>query len=154
MAMKFQGTVNIDAPRERVFEFLTDPHQITQCAPDVKSLDVIDPDHFKVVVRAGVGFVKATFAMDVNWLERNSPESAVAKARGNAPGSAVDMTASMQLVEDGKGTRLDWQADVTVAGTIASVGARLMQGAANSITGQVFACVKKKLEAGGEGGAC
>ena len=42
---------------------------------------------------------------------------------------------------------LDWSSEVTVSGMIQQVGARLMQGAADKITQQVFACIKAKLEA-------
>ena len=79
-------------------------------------------------------------------MERNPPDSATARARGNAPGSAVDMTTTMRLAETPEGTRLDWKADVTISGTIASVGGRLLKGAADKITNQVFACVKTRLE--------
>jgi carbon monoxide dehydrogenase subunit G len=42
---------------------------------------------------------------------------------------------------------MKWASDVTVSGMIQQVGARLMQGAADKITQQVFACIKAKLEA-------
>jgi carbon monoxide dehydrogenase subunit G len=43
---------------------------------------------------------------------------------------------------------MTWASDVVVSGLIAQVGARLMQGAADKITQQVFACIKTKLEGG------
>ena len=146
--MKFQGDVSIAAPRERAWAFLTDPRQVTQCAPDVQSLDVLDDQRFTVVVRAGVGPVKGTFTFAVVWLERQAPERARVQARGKIPGSAVDMVTVMTLAELGDGrTPLHWEADVSVRGVIASVGGRLIQGAADKITQQLFACIKSKLEA-------
>ena len=41
---------------------------------------------------------------------------------------------------------MDWVADVTIAGTIASVGARLIEGTANKMIGQTFECMRAKLE--------
>src|SRR5438132_9191855 len=143
--MTFQGTVTIGAPRGEVYAFLTDPSKVTQCAPDVQRVELVDDDRFKVTARVGVGPVKATFALEVTWLERVAPESARARAKGMAPGSAVNLTALMTLAEVPEGTRLDWQTEVVVTGLIASVGARLLQGAADRIAGQVFACVKQKL---------
>src|SRR6266699_2680357 len=67
--MRFEGTLDIAAPRDPVWSFLTDPTQVTTCAPDVQSLEVADPHHFKVVVRAGVGPIKGTFSMNVQFLE-------------------------------------------------------------------------------------
>jgi uncharacterized protein len=44
-------------------------------------------------------------------------------------------------------TVMDWAADVLIAGSIASVGARLIEGTANKMIGQTFECIKTKLEA-------
>lgn len=145
--MRFEGTLDIGAPRERVWAFLTDPRQVTVCAPDVQSLDIADATHFKVVVRTGVGPIKATFTMHVEFLDLEAPERATVRARGQAPGSAVDMTNTLELSANGDRTAMRWSSDVTVNGLIASVGARLMQGAADKTTQQVFACIKEKLEA-------
>ena len=145
--MRFEGTQDIGAPRERVWAFLIDPRQVTACAPDVQSVEVADATHFKVVVRTGVGPVKATFTMNVEFAELMAPERAEILARGQAPGSAVEMRSTMELAELSPGrTRMRWSSDVTVSGMIASVGARLMQGAADKTTQQVFACIKEKLE--------
>jgi carbon monoxide dehydrogenase subunit G len=146
--MRFQGDVTIEAPRERAWEFLTDPRQVTACAPDLQSLQIVDDEHFTVVARAGVGPVKGTFTFAVTWLERQAPALARVQARGKVPGSAVDMQTEMTLTDlDHSRTLLHWEADVTVRGVMASVGGRLIQGAADKITQQLFACVKAKLEA-------
>ena len=144
--MKFSGTLDIAAPRERVWAFLTDPRQVTACAPDVQSVEVTDPTHFRVVARTGVGPVKATFTMSVEFADLVAPERATVRARGQAPGSAVDMTNTLELEANGDRTTMRWSSDVNVSGMIASVGARFMQGAADKTTQQVFACVKQKLE--------
>ncbi len=147
--MRFEGTLDIAAPRDRVWSFLIDPKRVTTCAPDVQSLDVTDPHHFKVVVRAGVGPIKGTFKMNVEFTDLREPEHAGVLARGQAPGSAVEMRNTMDLTPlDGTRTSMRWASDVVVSGMIAQVGARLMQGAADKITQQVFACIKQKLEAG------
>ncbi|OLC56204.1 MAG: hypothetical protein AUH85_07160 [Chloroflexi bacterium 13_1_40CM_4_68_4] len=146
--MRFEGTTDIAAPRERVWAFLTDPVAVSSCGPDVQRVDVLDPEHFKVVARAGVGPIRATFAFDVHFVELHPPTHGVIRARGQAPGSAVEMTNTLELADQGPAqTSVRWTSDVVVNGTIASVGARLMQGAADKITKQVFACIKSKLEA-------
>ncbi len=151
--MHFEGTVDIDAPRERVWEFVTDPQKVARCGPDVQRVDVADPTHFKVVARAGVGPIRATFSVDVVFTELRAPEHASVRARGQAPGSAVEMTNTLHLSDAGERTTMRWTSDVVVGGTIASVGARLMQGAADKITQQVFACIKDSLETPATAGA-
>ncbi len=55
--MQFQGTVEIAAPRDRVWAFLMDPDQVGACGPGVESIEVIDADHFKAKAKVGVGFI-------------------------------------------------------------------------------------------------
>ena len=146
--MRFEGTVDINAARDKVWAFLTDPQQVGSCGPGVESVEVIDDTHFKAVAKVGVGFISARFATNLEMAEQDPPNRARIKVHGQAPGSAVDAVAEMRLA-DGSApdtTRMDWDADVTIAGTLASVGARLIEGTANKLIGQTFDCIRSKLE--------
>ena len=147
--MKFSGTVEINAPRERVWAFLMDPDQVGPCGPGVETIEIVDETHFKAKAKVGIGFISARFNIDMSIAERDEPNNAVIKAHGQAPGSAVDATATMAL-RDGEngGTTMDWGADVLIGGTLASVGARLIEGTANKMIGQTFDCIRTKLESG------
>jgi carbon monoxide dehydrogenase subunit G len=147
--MHFEGTVEIAAPRDKVWAFVTDPTQVGQCGPGVETIEVVDPSHFKATAKVGIGFISARFNVDMEFAETQPPDRAVIKAHGQAPGSAVDATAQMRLSDgaDG-GTRMDWDAEVNIAGTLASVGARLIEGTANKMIGQTFDCMRSKLEGG------
>jgi carbon monoxide dehydrogenase subunit G len=148
--MHFEGSVQIAAPRDRVWAFVIDPNQVGTCGPGVETIEVVDDAHFKATAKVGIGFISARFNVDMTFAEVNAPDGATIKAHGQAPGSAVDAVAEMRLSDgaDG-GTVMDWQADVNLAGTLASVGARLIEGTANKMIGQTFDCMKTKLE--GEG---
>ena len=146
--MHFEGTVQINAPRDKVWAFLIDPNQVGSCGPGVESIEVIDDSHFKATAKVGVGFISARFVVNMEFVDLEPPDTANIKAHGQAPGSAVDATAAMHL-SDGEagGTQMDWQADVNISGTLASVGARLIEGTANKMIGQTFDCIRTKLEA-------
>ena len=146
--MKFSGQIDIAAPRERVWAFVVDPNQVGQCGPGVESIEVIDDTHFKATAKVGIGFINARFNLDGELLTVTESEVAEVKAHGQAPGSAVDGTATMRLSDgpDG-GTTMNWSADVNISGTLASLGARLIEGTANKMIGQTFVCMKTKLEA-------
>ena len=146
--MKFSGNVEIKAPRDRVWAFVTDPNQVGHCGPGVEKIEVVDDTHFKATAQVGIGLIKARFAVNMEFAEQQRPERAVIKAHGQAPGSAVDATAQMALSGPPEGpTTMDWNADVTLAGTLASLGARLIEGTANKMIGQTFDCMRSKLEA-------
>ena len=145
--MHFEGTVEIAAPRDRVWAFVMDPNQVGQCGPGVESIEVVDDTHFKATAKVGVGFISARFVVDLAFADVQAPNEATIKAHGQAPGSAVDGTARMQLSDgaDG-GTTMAWSADVNIAGTLASVGSRMIEGTAAKMIGQTFDCMKAKLE--------
>jgi uncharacterized protein len=146
--MKFEGTLEIRAPRDRVWTFLMDPNQVGSCGPGVESIEVVDETHFKAKAKVGIGFISARFSVDLEIAETQPPDRALIKAHGQAPGSAVDGTATMTLRDGAEGgTAMDWAADVMIGGSLASVGARMIEGTANKMITQTFDCIRTKLEA-------
>jgi uncharacterized protein len=146
--MHFEGSVEINAPRDKVWAFLIDPNQVGSCGPGVETIEVVDDTHFKATAKVGVGFISARFVVNMEMAELDAPDRALIKAHGQAPGSAVDATATMHLSDGAAGTTtMDWAADVNISGTLASVGARLIDGTANKMIGQTFDCIRTKLEA-------
>ncbi|HEY0756482.1 MAG TPA: carbon monoxide dehydrogenase subunit G [Ktedonobacteraceae bacterium] len=146
MAMEFAGIQTIAAPVQQVWAFLMDVNNVAECAPGFQSLEVLGDEHWKAIVSVGVGPVKAKFVLDVTRPEIQEPERMVVKGRGKAPGSAVDLSGDMHLTPLSENeTQMDWKANVVVSGTIASVGARLMSGTADRLTGQFFETMKKKI---------
>jgi carbon monoxide dehydrogenase subunit G len=146
--MKFDGTVVIQAPIERVFKGLTDANLVSSCAPGLQSMEVVVPDEkFKVVASIGFGAVKITFDVDVEFVEKHEPDYARVKAHGKAPGSAVDVAADMRLTADSPTqTTLNWSADVSIVGAIAGLANRLMGGITKSLSTTFFNCIRTKIE--------
>lgn len=147
--MKLEGTTSIHAPIEKVWSVLVNPDQVSQCAPGLVSMEVIEPNQrFKALAGVGFGSVKLTFDVDVEFVELAQPSYARMKAHGKTPGSGVDINADMHLSNGQDGTTaLDWAADVVVVGTIASMASRLMSGLTQKLTSEFFDCVKEKIEA-------
>jgi carbon monoxide dehydrogenase subunit G len=146
--MHFTGQQTINAPIETVWAFFMDPNKVAECAPGFKSMEILAPDHFKPTLAVGVGAVKATFTLDVNLVDLQKPTHAGMQGRGSAAGSAVDMKAGLDLSpESDTATHMDWTADVSVNGTLASMGSRLLEGTAQKLTARFFDCLRQKLEA-------
>jgi len=146
--MHFEGIVEVAASRDRVWSFVSDPARVAACAADVEHLEVIDATHFRVTVRAGIGPIRTTFAIDAEFTELREREHAEVRATGRARGSAVEMSNVVDLADVGDGrTALRWRAEVNMSGAIANIGSRFMQAAADKTTREVFACLKERLEA-------
>ncbi len=145
--MHFEGAQPIKAPMQAVWNALLDPNRVAACTPGFVSMEILDANHFKPVVGVGLGAVKAKFTLDVQVTERQEPDHAAMKMHGVAAGSAVDMVATVNLAAASEAeTTMNWVADVTVSGTIASVGARLIESVARKQVAKFFDCFSHKLE--------
>jgi uncharacterized protein len=145
--LQLSGTFSTGAPREKVFDLLMDPQQLSACMPGLKKLTVKSPDEFVAEVTAGVSFIKGDFTMNFKVAEKDRPGHAKLVARGTGMGSTIDLETVMELQETNPGTKMDWKADARVGGRIASVGQRLLNSQAEKIVNQLFDCLKGKVEA-------
>jgi carbon monoxide dehydrogenase subunit G len=135
MKLEFSGSPVIRATREYVWSRLTDPDFVAASGPGIETVEALDPTHFKVVSGLGVGSVKVRFKLDVELFDIVEGQSLKMRSRGKAPGSMVDIVSSLQIADAAPGTvRLDWSATSEVSGTVASVGARLLEGTARKLT--------------------
>lgn len=146
--MRLEGNVTINAAREKVWDFLIDAEAMSACVPGLEALEVIKPNEkFHAKAKVGLGTVNVKFDVDIEWMELDPPNRALMKGHGTAPGSAGDATAEISLVDGPDGsTKIDWWADVTISGTIASLASRLMQPISKKLTKTFFDCVQKQIE--------
>lgn len=153
MRLQFNGAPEISATREHVWTRLLDPQFVAGSAPGVESVETIDATQYRVVSAFGVGSVKLRFTLHVELFEVIQPERAKLRARGKAPGSNVDVVAAFHLEQAAVGlVRLNWTADTDVSGTVASVGARLLEGTARRLTEQFWQDFARRVTAAEEAG--
>jgi carbon monoxide dehydrogenase subunit G len=146
--MKVNGSTEIKAPRQKVWDYLTNPEFVSKCAPGLETMEVVEENKkFKATGSVGLGNLKVNISGDIEFVTMEAPNRAVMKGRGSAPGSAVEGTAEMKLRDGENGaTIMDWSADVNVLGTIASLASRMMGSMAQKLSGQFFDCVKAQIE--------
>jgi carbon monoxide dehydrogenase subunit G len=146
--MLLKGDVAIRAPRKKVWDFLTDPKQIAQCAPGVESVEEVEPlKRYRGTVSVGRGAVKARFSGDVEILELVEPDFAKLKAHGSASGSVADAVSEMRLSDGADdSTMVHWTANVNVSGQLASLASRLMLPVSQKLAQEFYERVRKKIE--------
>ncbi len=146
--MHFEGTFNVKTSKDKVFNLLMDPNQISQCMPDLQKLEVKSPEDYTAIIKAGVSFIRGDFNMHFTVVEKTAPTHAKLVAHGTGIGSTIDMDTLMDLtdVPDG-GTSMKWSAEAKIGGRIATVGQRLIEGQSEKIIKQLFTCLEGKLNA-------
>src|SRR5215218_1013615 len=142
--MELTGEHTFSAPRERVWQFLLDPEVLKQCLPGCEKLDIIGPDEYAATMKIGIAMIKGTFTGRVKISNKNEPTSYTMLVEGSGPQGQVSGEGSLELVENDGKTTVKYRGEANVRGTIARVGARMIQPAARTIVGQFFGCLESK----------
>jgi uncharacterized protein len=143
--MKVSGTSILNAPRERMWQSLNDPAFLKLCLPGCESMEAIGPDQYQAILTVGIAAVKGKYTGTVTLSEKEPPQRFTMRVEGKGPGGFLQGTGVLELAEDPQGTQVTYQGDVQVGGPIASVGQRLLEGAAKMMVGQFFTAVNKQL---------
>jgi hypothetical protein len=146
LGLNSEGTYQINAPREKVWDFVIDPNKIGKCLPDLKSLEVGTDNRFTAIVKVGIGLMKGDFKFQLAIVEQTPPSHARLKGTGTGLGSSMNVDTSIDLAVADRGTKLTYKAEVQIGGTLASVGQRVIGGTTEKTIADVFSCVKKQLE--------
>jgi uncharacterized protein len=149
--VKVSGERSFEAPRSVVWEVLNDPARMAKLMPGIESFEVADERHWsaKVKVPLGLGAVPISFAFEKT--EEREPEYARLAAKGKGVGAIVSMDTQFHLSEDGGGTAMKWEADVSIAGPVGSMGQRVLQPIVNQQVGNVLSALDVQVrEAAGD----
>jgi carbon monoxide dehydrogenase subunit G len=140
--MKIEGTHELRAGRDRVYQSLIDPEVLKRCIPGCESLEKTVENAYALTLRAGVGAIKGLFTGSVKLEEMQPPSHyrIVVEARGQ-PGF-VKGSGDLDLEEREGGTLVKYSGEVQIGGTIAAVGQRMIQGAAKMMAGQFFTAIE------------
>jgi len=136
--MKIEGSHDVPAPRQKVWDAFLDPRQLRKAIPGCEKLEALGGDEFKATLKVGVAAVKGTFEGKVRLLEQKPLESYRLAAEGSGGPGFVKADTLITLSEIEGGTRVAYSADVQVGGLIAGVGQRMLGGVSRMMADQFF----------------
>lgn len=144
--MIVEATYTVNAPRERVWQLLMDPQAIASCVPGCEAFEPTGADAYRVKLTAGVAAITGTFEGSVRITDQAAPETYRLRIEGSGAPGFVNGDAVMTLRDlDGGSTGVDVKADVTVGGTIARVGQRLLGSVSKMMLDRFFTCMTSKI---------
>lgn len=145
--MELIGEHTFSAPKEKVWQALLDPEVLKGCLPGCEKLDVVGPDEYAATMKIGIAMIKGTFSGKVRIYDRVENESYTMHVEGAGPQGQVSGTGKLRLTELDGTTTIHYEGHAEVRGTLARVGARMIQPAAKTIVGQFFGCFEGKTGA-------
>jgi 2-furoyl-CoA dehydrogenase large subunit len=150
--LRGEGEAKVGAPAERVWAMLLDPATLQAVIPGCHNLQKISDAHFRADVTIGIGPVKGRYRAEVKLSDLEPPHAVTlggtaegALGFGNGEGRIT------LIPTKNGGTAMRYVYEAAIGGKVASIGGRLLDGAARVIIGQFFAALARK--AGGDASA-
>jgi len=140
--MKLEGTHELQASRERVYQCLTDPEVLQRCIPGCERLEKTGDNSYSATIRTGVGSIKGVFNGSVRLEDMRPPEHYRIVVEGKGAPGFVKGSGDLDLVDAKGSTAINYTGDLQVGGTIASVGQRMIQGTAKMMASQFFTALE------------
>ncbi|MDQ2977463.1 MAG: carbon monoxide dehydrogenase subunit G [Acidobacteriota bacterium] len=140
--MKIEGTHQLNAPRERVYQALVDPEVLQRCIPGCERLDKTAENTYSATIRAGIGAIKGVFTGTVRLEDMRPPEHYRIVVEGKGGAGFLKGSGDLDLEAQGEGTLIKYTGDLQLGGTIASVGQRMIQGTAKMMASQFFTALE------------
>ena len=144
--MKIEGTHELRAARERVWRALTDPEVLRRCLPGCERLERTGENAYAVTLRAGVGSIKGVFNGNIRLEDLRPPEHYRIVVDGKGQPGFLKGAGDLDLGEKDGATVVKYAGDVQVGGTLASVGQRMIQGAAKMMASQFFTALEAEAQ--------
>jgi len=141
--MEITGEHTFNAPRQKVWDLLLDPAVLKDSLPGCEKLDVVGPDEYTATMKIGVAMIRGTFTGKVKITDKVEPSSYSMSVEGSGPQGQVSGVGALELIDQGETTVVRYKGDANIRGTLARVGARVVQPAAKMIVGQFFDRIEK-----------
>lgn len=148
-ALHGQGEAQVAAAPQHVWTMLLDPQTLASIIPGCHGVEKATDTHFRAEVTLGVGPVTGRYKADIVLSDLVAPQSVT--LTGKVVGALGDGRGSGRIrltpAADG-GTTLTYDYDAEIGGKVASIGGRLLDGAAKLVIRQFFSALARKVGGG------
>jgi carbon monoxide dehydrogenase subunit G len=120
--MRVEGEREFGAPREVLWDVMNDPAKMAELMPGVQSFSIKDDRNWTATVKVPLGLGSLAMTIDFEQTEVRAPEYSSLHAKGNGVGAIMNMQTSFTLEPVDGGTKMLWNAEVSLLGPSARWG--------------------------------
>lgn len=147
--MNFEGSLVIDCPSEKVWDFLWDAGRLSRCIPGCQGFQTLkERERYQLSLSDSVGPIRVSFEAyaDVKVIEAGKGVRVSLQGKDlKAGGLRQTMEITLQGVDESR-TKVDFRASVTVFGKLGTLGYSFIKKKANSVMEEFGQRVKTELE--------
>ncbi len=144
--MRIAGNYTFEATRDEVWSALNDPVVLARTIPGCQRLDEVGENEYESTLKVGIQAVRGTYNGRVKLNNIVPPDSYEIHVDGKGSNGFLKGAGTIKLRSDGAQTILDYGGEAQVGGTIASVGQRVLDGAARSLINQSLKALAQQIE--------
>ncbi|MDF1601802.1 molybdopterin-dependent oxidoreductase [Mesorhizobium sp. YIM 152430] len=137
-ALSGEGSAEVSASREEIWAMLLDPRTLEAIIPGAHKVEKISDTQFRADVTLGVGPVKGLYRADITLSDMVEPEAVTLSGGTEGALGSGRGQGRITLTKTETGTRVSYRYEAGIGGKVASVGGRLLDGAARVVIGQFF----------------
>jgi hypothetical protein len=134
--VRIAGNYTFEASREEVWAALNDPEVLARTIPGCQRLEQVGESEYDSTLKVGLQAVRGVYTGRVKIHDQKPPEGYRISVNGKGSNGFLQGEGQVGLRVDGDNTILDYGGEAQVGGTIASVGQRLLDGAAKTLINQ------------------
>ncbi len=147
--LRGEGSAKVSAPPSAVWAMLLDPRTLQAVIPGCHSVEKISDTHFRADVTLGIGPVKGRYRAEVKLSDLDPPHAVTLGGAAEGGLGFGNGEGRITLTPDAHGgTKLKYTYDAAIGGKVASIGGRLLDGAARVIIGQFFVALARQAGGG------
>jgi hypothetical protein len=144
--MKIEGSLIVATTPEKLWDLLHDPEFLKQVMPGCKELKQIEQDNFVGTIEAKVGSVASRYTTKFTIDDKSPPESYRLRIEGSGKGGFLVADTVIRLAVHQGGTEMKYGGEVSIGGTIARVGQRLVDAASKMLISRGIENLKDKID--------
>ena len=136
--MKISGDQVLNLPPQRAYDLLHDPGVLARCMPGCESLEQIGEGEYAMKMKMALASVSGLFQGKVKTADPNPPESFRLIVEGTGKIGFMKGDGVLHLSPVEAGTKVAFEGEVQIGGTIAAVGQRLLDTTAKMLIKKFF----------------
>lgn len=147
--MIFEGSFEVNAPRQLVWDFLLDVERVAKCVPGLEQVEQESETEYRLLVTQKVAFLKVSLNLKALITESAPPvriESLFQGTDGKI-GASVKQKNTMELLELAPSqTEVRYMSDVSFLGKLGTLGRPIIKAKANQIMSEFAEAVRSHVE--------
>jgi carbon monoxide dehydrogenase subunit G len=147
--MIFEGTFEVNAPGQDVWDFLLDVERVAKCVPGLERLEQKSETEYTLLVTQKVAFLKVSLNLKALITDADPPVRIESRFQGTDGqlGTSIKQHNTVELVELGPWrTEVRYRSELSFLGKLGTLGLPIIKAKANQIMNEFAKAVRSSVE--------